>query len=396
MIFDTPPKQSTPSSLQKSPHHKSTSALSDVQMTTPTSKGAASSHLSVKGKVHTLAPTDSPSYLSSIGGYTDDFDLSPSSSIASGGNVSFVSNSGSGVQQNRGAPGYHGGGGDGTRGGLGGATLGNLDLADEILQHMSGGGEIHSHSPTGNYHSSSSSSSTSSSHKHVQGRRVDIPAASSPVTRYKRASSPTIGFPTDSRQHFVLDNHTHHMTQHHRDGRRSHSPDLAGGRGHEASYNPPSMAVAGHRKQSNLQKSSKQQPQQHYQQQQQRVGGGVALGGVAPANHFHMTGGGMERKQDVDPRGEPRFVGAAHGSKTLPSTSRTQQHPPGGHGNTTAAAMSAAPSMGPGAGPGAGEPGAVPHHRGPRKASDQEMGLLEVLNMWDKSNKNPFGDGTLV
>ena len=107
-----------------------------------------------------------------------------------------------------------------------------------------------------------------------------------------------------------------------------------------------------------------------------------------------MTRGGKEWKQDADSRGGQRFVGVAHGSKTMSSASRTQQHPPGGHGNTPAAAMSAAPSVGPPVG--TGEPGAMPLHRGPRKASDQEMGLLEVLNMWDKSNKNPFGDGTLV
>ena len=115
-------------------------------------------------------------------------------------------------------------------------------------------GEAHSHSPTGNHHSTTSSSSSSSSHKHVH-RHVEIPAASSPVTRYKRASSPTIGFPTDSRQHFVLDNHAHHMAQHHGDGQRSHSPDLAGGRGREgypssSSYNPPAwprLGIAGSR-----------------------------------------------------------------------------------------------------------------------------------------------------
>lgn len=363
MIFDTPTKPSGGGGggLLKSPHHKSTSALSDVQMTTPpSSKHLAPSH---RGKSQTLAATESPSYLSSIGGYQDDFELSPSSSIASG-NTSFVSNTGGGGgQQIRGSPGYQ---------------SGAMNLEDEIMHHLGGLDDSHSRSsPTGSY---------SSAHKQDHAHHFELPTASSPITRYKRASSPTIGFPTESSHHqFVLSHETHPRSAgHHPEKRRSHSPDFTGGvrDPYPASYNPPSAmnqaAVAsGYHQKSRI--PTKSGSSHHYQQQR-------SVGGVSPHGRHHQG----ERQREMDPREAQMRYNRAQGSKTMPNPSRNP-----GHGN---------PPMMSGGGGAGGMPEGVggqqknqgPPQRGPRKASDQEMGLLEVLNMWDKSNQNPFGDGTLV
>lgn len=348
MIFDTPTKPTSSMGLQKSPHHKSTSALSDVQTsTTPSSKPHPSSHTgSAKGKSNTLAVTESRSYLSSIGGYTDDFDLSPSSSIASA-NTSFVSNSGG--QQIRGTLGYQGGG---------------MDLADEILIHFGGIDGRQSKSPTGSHNSA---------HKQDHAHRYELPAASSPVTRYKRASSPTIGFPTESRQKFVHDAHPHMGGRQ----RRSHSPDFTVGSRdpYSSSSNSPNMmnqsaVSSGYHQKSRIPTKSGGAPQSHHYKQQRSVGSAV------PHNHYQQDDMDMERYR-------------VQGSKTMPNPSRNPLSP--GHGNPPMSSGGGGLPEGVG-----GQQQQGPPHRGPRKVSEQEMGLLEVLNMWDKSNQNPFGDGTLV
>jgi hypothetical protein len=43
-----------------------------------------------------------------------------------------------------------------------------------------------------------------------------------------------------------------------------------------------------------------------------------------------------------------------------------------------------------------GQQQAAPQRRPGNRKVSEEIGLLEVLNIWDKSNQNPFGDGTLV
>ena len=358
MIFDTPTKPTSSAGLQKSPHHKSTSALSDVQTSTPPpSKPHLSS--SARGKSHTLAVTESPSYLSSIGGgYADDLELSPSSSIASGGNASFTA----GGQQVRGTP-------------------GGMDLAEEIMMHF--GGPDGARSPTGSH---------SSAHKPDHSRNFELPTASSPVTRYKRATSPTIGFPTESRHQFVL-SHDTHPPSHMAGGRpqqRSHSPDFPVGRDpYSSSYHPPSMmnqaAVASgyHQKSRTPTKPGGGQPNQY--QKQRSMGGGVS-----PHNHH------PHYQDDMDPQMRYQL----QGSKTMPNPSRNPLSPGPGHGHGNP------PMSSGGGGGGGGLPEGVggqqqqqqqgPPRRGGRKVSEQEMGLLEVLNMWDKSNQNPFGDGTLV
>lgn len=392
MIFDTPTKpKNSPGGLQKSPHHKSTSALSDVQMTSPTSAKLHPSPAPSKGKSYTLSVTESSSYLSSIGGYTDEYELSPSSSIASG-SASFVSSSGAGGQQIRGTPGYNQvgvGGGDTSLGGH------SMDLADEILQHFSGEDQRlhHSRSPTGSYNSAHKGGDHAPHH-------IDLPVSSSPISRYKRASSPTIGLPTETSRHQFAPSHDNQPHHHHSgsghssrggphvEARRSHSPDYPpGGSGGGNNNNPPyshAAVASGYHQKSLIPQKVGAPPNQHSYQQQRSVGG------VPPHNHFHQGGGSHE----IDPReAQRRYL--AQGSKTMPNPSRTNPLSPSGNSGsaTSAVAVGAVPGTGPaGEGPG-GQP---PSQRGPRKASDQEMGLLEVLNMWDKSNKNPFGDGTLV
>lgn len=375
MIFDTPPKPSSSSSgMLKSPHHKSTSALSDVQTSTPSS---SKSHY--KGKSHTLAVTESPSYLSSISvGYVDEFDqdLSPSSSIASG-NASFVSNTPStGVQHSRGAAGYSGGNTSRVSVGSSGGAFGNLDLAGEIIQQL-GGRRVSS--PTGSFNSPRKPEHP----RQELSRHMDIPTSSSPITRYKRAASPTIVFPTDSQRQFVVTYEGHaphpaHMSRQH-DLRRSRSPDFPQRAvPYPSSYHPPSMIQQAHAQHKTV-------PQQHHQY------GGV---GGAPSGHTHHNQQQQQQHTVANHQheggGDPRSPGSAtgqmryaSGSKTLPANASQSRIPPPGHEEGVA--------------PGAPEqPKLV--SRGTRKASDQEMGLLEVLNMWDKSNKSPFGsgDGTLV
>ncbi len=447
MIFDTPPKHtgSNPSTLQKSPHHKSTSALSDIQTNlAPSSKTTPSSpvpplHHPHGRKSHTLAVTDSPSYLSSIGGYADEFDdLSPDSSSVSSANASFIS-------------GYSGGGGNGGggRGGPSAVTIGgggggmnsrNFDLADEFLQHFSGGnsgggggggggggriGERPSNSPTGSY---SSPRKPSDPGYHGKGH-IEIPtssSSSSSISRYKRASSPTVGYPADSHQQVVSreevgSGHAHHHAHHaakHGDIRQSRSPEaqhremgVAHHREMAGSYNPPGVMEYGYQKQLSHPKVI------HHQH---REGGGGGMVGAAerasPSNHHHHhhPRNTTPPQHQNDPRLPPppssaaqanskyRALSPGGGSKNSQSRIPTNAAaPPPPHGPNPGpggvGGSQPGPAGGGGGGPISAESGLPPSTaRGPRKASDQEMGILEVLNMWDKSSKNPFGDGTLV
>ena len=349
MIFDTPPTSGN-SSLQKSPHHKSTSALTDVQTSTlpPSSKQSSSAAYPTypQGKkANTLAVTESPSYLSSIGGYADEFeDLSPSS--AGSTNTSYMS-------------GYR-----------------NFDLGDEILQHY---GAV---SPHENH---SSRSPTGFSRKSDSKHHVEIPAASSPITRYKRASSPTIGFPTDSHKQFVVSHgdQPHHHTQqytHALDIHRSHSPDIHNNTTHPGSYTPPGML---NRMSAHGNKQLTPQKLTHLYQQQQHSGSNRGGGGrMSPSNYSNQhtasgfnKGGQQQHTQqqnDARPPSHSRYSDSIVPGTNIPNSQSRR---------STSSAHSGV------------EPGS---YRNPRKASDQEMGLLEVLNMWDKSTKSPFGDGTLV
>ena len=380
--------------LQKSPHHKSTSALSDVQ-TSHTPPPSLKPQYN-KTKSHTLAATDSPSYLSSIStSYADEFDqdLSPSSSIASG-NIGFISPSM--VNRSTGGPPYTsssavGGSGISSRGHGG---VGNFE--DEVMQLVP---QQRVTSPTGSYDSPRVQHNTSTSSSHASSRaHVDIPASSSPITRYKRATSPTINFPTESHRQFVVAQHDRDGRAHHGmahaphmsvGGRRSHSPDFPPREGgYSSSYHPPGMMHQ-------AAKIKTLPPSQNYNQY---VGGGAPPGHAYPNQQPHTgQGRGSSRKDNYYQEGDPRSPGSASsaqmryagGSKTLPASASSQgrPHPPSNHAPATG--VTGGNSTTP-------EQAVPPQYRGPRKASDQEIGLLDMLNVWDKSNKSPFGDGTLV
>lgn len=424
MIFDTPSKQGGGggTSLQKSSHHKSTSALSDVQTANPPASSTmgkrgstssapfgAPSHVGSsstggmhQGRAHTLAVTES-SYLSSIGsagGYADEFeDASPPSSGFSSANTSFTSNYSSSHYNTHGHSGYSTGGG--------GGNLRNFDLADEFLQHLSTGGSgggSHSTSPTGYSTPRKADNIGGSNTVHP---RVDIPASSSPVTRYKRTTSPTIAFPTENHQQFIV---THgekgtsrhgHVAAHPQDMKRSRSPDQYKSTNYSSSYHPPSMMEQG-----NFFKHHHQhhQPQhQHGQQgpymQQSNMlhqqgnmlhqQGNLHGGGTSPTMHVHghmssssghdhhRGGGGHWIEDRKSPTQQSRYSGGGspHGIKTIPnSQSRTN---PSGHGSVPSGTDS------------------IPYH-GIRKPSDQEIGILEALSMVDKRVSSKLDDGTLV
>ena len=400
MIFDTVSKQgggassggslgvgSGGASLQKSPHHKSTSALSDVQTNNstasssakrgsgtsggynPNSHGSTSSHSS---RAHTLAVTESPSYLSSIGGggYADDYEgPSPPSSGFSSANTSFTSSC------------YGGGNHYNTHGHGGGNNLrAGFDLTEEYLQHLAGGGSgggSHSSSPTGY---TTGSRGTSSYHHN----RPEV-ASGSPVTRYKRASSPILTFPTENQKSYIAGQGDrvgsgHKHASHAQDIKRSRSPDVQQHHhlmaGYSSSYNPPSMLD-----QPNAHRQL-QYPQQHSNTVHQNPS--VRGGGVSPTmlvqGHVSSTGshdlqyskaGGWieERKSPVQRHGPGTGGDALHGLKMSPNSQ--MRHP-----NTK-------------------DPSA---YRGSRKTSDQEMGIMEALNMMDKRKAagNKYDDGTLV
>jgi len=448
MIFDTPPKSSSGgggmggvnnnsgnfggggsgSNLQKSPHHKSTSALSEVQTNNSTASASsgkrgsttsapyAGSSAGHAGRSHTLAVTDSPSYLSSIsvGMYADDYEgASPPSSGISSANTSFTSSSYGGNHSN--THGSHHGttiGGSGFRGGF--------DLGDDIMQHYAGssGGNSHSSSPTGYSTVSHGSGSGSSGHHH----RSDVASGGSPVTHYKKASSPILTGPTDTHKGNIAGHgdrvggggggsgkhaHHHHHQYHHshaKDIKRSRSPDLQHHHlmaGFSSSYHAPSTLD---QHPNNAAASSYRH---HASVQQHPSGGMTRAGGVSPTLYIqgqggvpssaggrgdlqcHKTSGWVEdRKSPVQ-----RHATIAGGDFSHHHHHHQQQHQQHGHksGGQVRNPNSHSPSLGV-------KDSANNPYRGSRKASDQEMGIMEALTMMDKrgANSNKFDDGTLV
>ena len=246
MIFDTPTKPtshsttSPPSNLQKSPLHKSTSALNEMPMATSTpptgSFGLSNKQHHPVSMSHSMAPANyqghppsghehaysdnygrylygnDPRFMVGGDSYADEYDLSPQGSLVSGtGSVFSPPNSNNTSRRSD-----HG---------LG---LRESNLTDDILQHFSSARGHPQHHPQHQQY-------TPENHTHMTGVRseaslkshipvprksnvsdsVVIPANSSPITRYKRASSPTLGFPVEGKAGYV---------QTHR-GQREYSPD---------------------------------------------------------------------------------------------------------------------------------------------------------------------------
>ena len=282
MIFDTPNKSAnTSSSLQKSPHHKSTSALNDV--TAPAPHTASHPHTSHPHSAAFPNPSfasefESPSYLANLtSGFADEFDSSPNASIVSGQSNVF-SKSGS-RHSNQ--------------------ALRDFDLTEDILQHFSmNETPVHRHAnPKPAYNS--------------PVKDVDIPATSSPVTRYKRSSSPAM----------IITDRTRY---------RSTSPLEEAAH----SYHPPSHL---HRP---------PPPPTHQARQPPPV-----------QKLLYDNEAGMKHNGPTPP--------PTQGGSRIPV-------PVGGSGSR------------------------IPVPVGARPSNPESYDLHEMLKVWENSNKNPFGEGTLV
>lgn len=358
--------------LVKSPHHKSTSALSDVQTTNPsvsvpgqrTSTSSAPfgvhSHASSAapgGRAHTLAVTESSSYLSSIasGGYADEFDdVSPPSSGISSANTSFASNY-SGSLYNALGHGYSAGGGGKA-----------FDLADDFSPHLNTGGSGGSHSnPPASYGGSNS--------LHTRGDT----SVGSHAPHFRRTSSPNAAaaFPADSHQQmFVAHGDRSIPRQGHasraQDIKRSHSPDVLNRSiSYSSSYNPPSMEHANFNQHHRAHQHGQHSSASH--QQQNIHGDNPATPGMFV--HGHMTSsGGREQQSRCNVTGGS---GSPHVARTTPPSAQSRD---------AASCHSSAP----------GGVDSVPY-RIQRQPSEQ-IGLLEALTMVNKSAESKFDDGTLV
>ena len=298
-----------------------------------------------QGRAHTLAVTDSPSYLSSIGGggYADEFeDVSPTSSEISSTNASF--NYGGGHYNPHGPASYFSGGG--------GGNSRNFDLADEFLQHLSTGGN-----GGGGNHSGSSTSYGAGNNPH--NPRVEISTISGSVPHYKGSSSPNV------ENHKQFAGHGDRAVPRHgpHDMQRSRSPDHQNASSsHSPSYHSPSMEHANYQQQF--------RGQYHHGQQQPNV------------SHLQQN--------SLGERTSPTMYVQGHSSSS--STGRDHQFRFSGtggnsspHGTKLSSSNSRAISSGPDSAP----------YRGVRKPSE-EIGILEALTMLDQSAENQYDDGTLV
>ena len=269
MIFDTPNKSAnTSAGLQKSPHHKSTSALNDVTTSAPhTASHPHSSHPhSAAFPNRSFASEfDSPSYLANLtSGFADEFDSSPTSSIVSGQSNVFAKSGNRHSNQ----------------------ALRDFDLTEDFLQHFS------MKETPGHRHGNPKPAYNS------PVKDVEIAATSSPVTRYKRSSSPAI----------MVQEHTRY---------RSASPLEEGAH----SYHPPS--------------------------------------------HLHHPPTHQARPP---PPVQKLLYDNEAGMKNGPPPPPTQQ----GGGSKIPVPVAGRPS------------------------NSESYDLHEMLKVWENSNKNPFGEGTLV
>ena len=368
MIFDTPTKSTNQnSSLQKSPHHKSTSALNDVQpaTTNPTqtithppvtgSKSVAytphnpprhkQSTSSVQSnRSFTTDYSESPSYLTSLDGFADEFDSSPSSSIVSGSTNTFTSQKANQLQRRS------------------DQGLRDFDLTEDFLQHFqmqdTPSNRRENHTPQTSVVKNTSEPSFTSPQKpgvnpHSRGLPFDLPATSSPVTRYKRAPSPTIPFTGDGKTRGHSSSPTPYLPE----------PDLTT---YSSSYHPPSNLTHHHPHQSH--------PSQHvdralYPNPPQHTNTSSA--------HHPRQGSGLKQGQDLMYDNEAALRYAAN--STNYSGSDTQV-PSGGSSSNIPVPVSA----------GQRQPGRHTSETG------ESYDLHEMLQIWAKSSKNPFGEGTLV
>lgn len=320
--------------LQKSPHHKSTSALNDLISQHPQPPVSASnSHLHVPlsatqsllyqqnkhTSVHseTSAASDfseSPSF-----GYPDDLELSPPSSVLSA-NASVVSQGRKWDDHQR---------------------LRDFDLAEEYLQHF-GRDQRERHSPivTTGVGSTGKPPAQRQNQPFVSsGQHFNYPTPS-PTSRYqqKRSSTPEL----------TLEQSGYHY--------RTSSPDP---------YLPaPDF----------LQYSSSYQPPSHMQQ---------ARGGGA-GNMPQRGGGGAGHpgpRQSV-PHAASGYKASSGASCWYDNEFEYSGHEMNFHRHTPP--------------PGARSMDAPNPRAKLRKASEESYDLQEMLRIWAESKQNPFGEGTLV
>ena len=344
MIFNTPSAKQSPvgGNLQKSPHHKSTSALSDLQSGQPqeqtkhTPISATQSfvyrphHKQSYSSMHSEQSfasdyAQSP-YLSSPA-FNEDFDTSPPSSVVSA-NTSFI---------HQGQRRDH--------------SLRDFDLTEDFLQHLSRerreGFSPPPTNPSPQPHLSPRRPNTDSGY----GSSRLLPVTSSPLSQ-KRSSSPSpdVQYPADPRSGYVM-NHGGATRF------RSSSPDLYlpapdFQQTYSSSYQPPSTFSR-----------TLPNPNLRPSQQSHTSAGGPSkpaykLNTAPPNPNWYNNGGTDQSYQDPGLRGG-------------------EQHP-------SAVGVHPAPT---------GQKIPAP---GRRKPSEESYDLQEMLKIWDESNKNPFGEGTLV
>ena len=356
-----------------------------------------------------------PSTQFMVGGdsYADEYDLSPQGSLVSGsGSIFSPPNSNNTSRRSDQAFG-----------------LRESNLTDDFLQHFSSTRGHPQHHPqhqhytpenrtpmTGVRSEASLKSRIPVPRKSNVSDSVTIPANSSPITRYKRASSPTLGFPVEGKAGYV---------QAHRD-QREYSPDTHhpyhapyGGQYHHApqqqpphqyyqevqyrspqtlphSYQTPSPISAGNYSQHYPQgSSSKGKPSLH-------SGAAPSMSRKAPptnqpspqkphpsqySGHSGQTrsnalwyddNSGIEAAQAG---GHPhRMSGGSHmtagGGHMTSGGGQRKSQPPGGQAPPSSQTQGIT----------------LPT----RQQSEESYDVLEMLNIWDSSSKSPFGEGTLV
>ena len=385
MIFDTPTKPNTSSSsLQKSPHHKSTSALNDVQSSpTPNSTPQHNAHTQNKhiplSNSHSLArhpPShhhtvphhehshSDRSYTSDYNGsarftvsgaFPENYDLSPPSSVVNAQRT---------ITSPQSAPPTQKQSNQGLR---------DFNLTDEFLQHFSPHGRDprppgHTPSPGGQYHHAHHHQQQ---HGNYSPKKIppdqrsrlpfDVPGTSSPVTRYKRASSPDIRFPVEGKTRGYLPQqnrspspgnygysaaNTHLASSYHQTGQYlvadGHSPgQRSSSGGYSGNKTLPQSAAGAH---------YQAPPTTQQQQMSQPVSRTDQTGNVAdharnPNWYDGESGGG----HPAPPQGS-NYPNQAEG----PPSQRTAQ------------------------------------------LRDDSLDLQDMLKIWQESSKNPFGEGTLV
>ena len=447
MIFDTPTKptshgtMSPPSNLQKSPLHKSTSALNEMPTASPTPpSGAFTLPNKQHGQSHLMGPGpadyqghpqsglehsysdnyvqrshgNDPSMRFLTGGdlYADEYDLSPPGSLISGHgsvfspptpNTSRRSNHGLGLRES--------------------------NLTDDFLQHFSDarGYSQHKqqqqqhHYPADNHHAPMSgvrSDASFNSRIPVPRRSnasdsVTIPSNMPSVAGYKRASSPVLGFPVEGKAGYVQtrgrqreyspDTHPPYHAPHGGQYHHSHQqyPPQRYGHGQELQYRSPQTLPHSYQSPSPI--STGNYGQQYPQ-------GSLSMGKPSPQSSAAPS---MSRKAPPTNQLSPQKPHSPHyGSHTSQTRSNALWYDDNSieatSGNATHR-MSGGGPMTTGGGHmtgGSGQrknrppPGQVPPtlqtQSVARQQSEESYDLQEMLKIWDSSNKSPFGEGTLV